>query len=295
MFHISDIEKLHKENPVPKEVLEMREHILDSFKNLEFVEEGHKYYLHNADGTIDEMTSVSHICHIFEPEVDWDEKAERVALKEGVDVEVIKRRWEENNLMSTSNGTKTHAFAEAYMWFFMGKPENIDEGIYKTQYEKGYLIPYGENEKAVVKFYEDLSKVKNFYCVLPETKIYIHSRNNPYNIKYDISGTFDALFAFKDKDGTFKLSIFDWKTNKDLEKDYARKNNITLLEPFNNVNFINEPKSIYTLQLSLYQLGLQQLGYKIADRKLLWLSSDSNYHKIQVPNVTESLINFLSK
>lgn len=292
LIHKSDIEKRLKENPEPIEVTKMREHILSSFANLEFIEEGHKYYLHNEDGSTTEMISVSQICHMFEPFVDWDLKAEQKALKEGVETETIKRRWRETNLQATSNGSLTHLFAEGYMWFFMGHPENIPEVIFKMQYEDGFLIPYGVNQQAIVRFYEDLLKINNFWCVLPETKIYISSKNNPYGIKHNISGTFDALFAFKNKKGEYNLSIFDWKTNKSLFNDYNQSYNITLLEPFDK-NFIAQPQSIYTLQLSLYQLGLAQLGYHIADRKLVWLSGDGNYHKIPVPNVTNLLIDAL--
>lgn len=292
MLHINDILARLKTNPEPQEVTKMREHILNSFSNLEFIEEGHKYYLHNEDGTTTEMTSVSHICHKFEPIVDWDEKAASVALKEGVDIEIIKRRWKENNITSTSNGTLTHLFAEAYMWFFMGKPEMMPEIIRQMQYEDGFLIPYGEKQKAVVSFYEDLYKVDNFYPVMPETQIYIKKNDNCYNINYNISGTFDALFAFR-KNKEFYLSIFDWKTNKSLYSEYNQKFNNTLLPPFDNNNFINQPKSIYTLQLNLYQLGLQQINYNIADRKLVWLKDNGTYEKIQVPNVTQSLINAL--
>lgn len=285
MLHISDIQSRLKNTPEPKEVAEIREHILSSFSNLEFIEEGHKYFIHNEDGTTTEMTSVSHICHMFEPYVDWDAKAESVALKEGVEVEVIKRKWKENNLQSTSNGTLTHLFAEAYMWFFMGKPEMMPEIIYKMQYEDGFLIPYGEKQKAIVSFYEDLYKVNNFFPVMPETQIYIKKDDNQYGINYNISGTFDALFAFKRND-QFYLSIFDWKTNKSLYSEYNQKFNNTLLSPFDKPDFINQPKSLYSLQLNLYQLGLEQLNYNIADRKLIWLKEDGNYEKISVPDIT---------
>lgn len=294
MLHIDDIKNRLLTNPEPKEVTEMREHILSSFSNLEFIEDGHKYYLHNEDGTKTEMTSVSHICHMFEPYVDWDLKAEEVALKEGVDTDVIKRKWKENNIQSTSNGTLTHLFAESYMWFFMGLPEKIPSIIKDMQYEDGFLIPYGDKQKAIVKFYEDLHKVDNFYPVMPETQIYIKKDDNPYDINYNISGTFDALFTFKRND-QFYLSIFDWKTNRSLYNDYNQKFNNTLLPPFDNSNFIDQPKSLYTLQLNLYQLGLEQLNYKIADRKLIWLKDDGNYEKISLPNITNNLINALQK
>ena len=120
MLHINDIHYRLKNTPEPKEVAEIREHILSSFSNLEFIEEGHKYYIHNEDGTIDTPISVSGLIKEFEQHVDWDVKAEGVALKEGVTVDVIKRRWKENNLRATNSGTQHHEFGESYMNFVRG-------------------------------------------------------------------------------------------------------------------------------------------------------------------------------
>lgn len=294
MLNIDDIKKRIEKNPEPIEIKLIRDNIRNRFKNLEFIEDGHKYYLHKNDGTKKEMTSVSSVCHLFEPYVDWEEILENKAKKIGVDKEILRREWREKNITSTSNGSITHLFAEAYMHFFMGDVDSMPEIIKKTQYEDGYLIPYGNKQMAVAKYYEDMFNVENFYPVMPEAQIYIDCDNNPYGIKMDISGTFDALFAFKDNDGGIKLSVRDWKTNKSLYNDYNKNLCVTLLEPFNTNDFISEPKSIYTIQLSLYQLGIEQLGYKVADRKLLWLTDDGDYYKIDVQNVTEKLINKLS-
>lgn len=292
MLNIDDILKRNRENPEPIGIRKIRENILSRFSNLEFIEDGHKYFLHKPDGTKKEMNSVSSICQKFEPEVDWDSILINKAKKIGVSAHELKREWKEKNITSTSNGSLTHLFAEAYMYFFMGKIELMPEIIKKMQYEDGYLIPYGNKQKAVAKYYEDLYEVKNFYPILPETKIYIDSEDNPYKISEDISGTFDALFGYVDSNNNIKLSIRDWKTNKTLFNDFNQVNGNNLLEPFDN--FINEPKSVYTIQLSLYQLGLAQLGYRISDRKLLWLTEGGEYQKIDVPDVTGKIINKLA-
>lgn len=294
MLNINDIKEKISKSPIPSEIYKIRSSIKEKFKDLEFIEDGHKYYLHKKDGAIKEMNSVSSVCHIFEPFVDWDSILLNKSVKLGVTKEELKRIWHENNITSTSNGSLTHLFAEAYMYFFMGEVESMPDVIKKMQYEDGYLIPYGNKQKAIAKYYEDLFKIDGFYPIMPEAQIYIDADDNPYGIKKDISGTFDALFGYFDKNGEIKLSIRDWKTNKSLENDYNRAHGNFLLEPFDSIDFINEPKSIYTLQLSLYQLGIQQLGYKISDRKLLWLKEEGNYEKIDVNDVTEKLINKLS-
>ena len=290
MLNIEDIRKRLKEHPIPEEVKEIRRKITETFSDLEFIEEGHKYYLHKANGVTKEMTSVTTFCHQeFQPFVDWDTILINKAEKLGISPDKLKREWKEKNITSTSNGTLTHLFAEAYMYFFLGEPENMPEVIRKMQYEDGFLIPYGNKQKAVAKYYEDLFQTKGLYPVMPEAQIYIESGNNPYGMNVNISGTFDALFAFQDKKtDEWKLSIRDWKTNKSLNNDYNQSNAITLLPPFNDL--IDEPTSLYTLQLSTYQLGLQPLGYKITDRKLLWLTEEADYYKIDVPDVTDRII-----
>ena len=294
MLNIEDIRRRLKDNPIPDEIYAARESITDKFKDLEFIEEGHKYFLHKPDGSSKEMSSVSSVCHLFEPTVDWDSILVNKAIKMGISKEQLQREWHETNITSTSNGSLTHLFAEAYMYFFMGEVEKMPDVIRKMQYEDGYLIPYGNKQKAVAKYYEDLFNVDNFYPVMPEAQIYIDSEDNPYGICKDISGTFDALFGFFDRNKTLKLSVRDWKTNKSLENDYNRSNINTLLPPFDSSDFINEPKSIYTIQLSLYQLGIHQLGYEISDRKLLWLTDDGEYHKIDVKDVSDKIISALS-
>ena len=81
MLHIDDVNERLDANPEPKEVKEIRENIIKSFSKLEFVEEGHKYYVHNDDGTLTTLPSVSHVCHQFEPQVDWDVICENKAKK----------------------------------------------------------------------------------------------------------------------------------------------------------------------------------------------------------------------
>lgn len=284
MIHISDVEKRLKDNPEPNEVKEIRENIIESFSRLKFVEDGHKYYVHNDDGTKTELRSVSHFCHQFSPYVDWDEICENKAKKMGIPYETLKRQWRENNLRSTNNGTKTHFYGENMMLFIQGRFDEIDESI-KNQIEDGFFVPYGKKEEAISNFYEDILKIDNFYPVMAEAKLYT-GINDTLSLKENFSGTFDMLFAFK-HNGKFKLSILDFKTNNQLENDFNRNKGNMLLPPFEDL--VDEPKSNYTLQLSMYQLGVEQLGYEVVDRKLIWLKDDGTYEKVSVQNVTDRL------
>lgn len=288
MLNIKDIkERNHSE---PPEVAEIRGKILDSFKNLEFQEGPHKYYLHSQDGSVTELPSVSSVTHQFQPFVDWDEKAEQYALKHDMTKEAVQRMWEENNVRATNNGTKTHELGEAYMYFFMGRPDDMPNSI-KPQYEKGYLIPYGKKEEAVCRFYEDLFTNDRIYPVMPEAQVYM-GLNDRYAGVNPYAGTFDMLFAYKAIDGIWKLLVYDWKTNASLENDYARNFGITATGEFSDM--IDEPMTYYTLQLNAYSMCLEQLGYEVADRKIIWLKQDGEYEKISVPCVSDRLASALS-
>lgn len=285
MLHISDIEKRLTEFPEPMEVTEIRERILNTFNKLEFVEEGHKYFLPNSDGTKEELISVSKMVEQFSVEKDWDAQAEISALKRGITKEEMQRQWHENNIRATNAGTGVHRFGEMYQYFFMGQPELIDD-ITKPQYEDGYLIPHSPKEMAASLFYEDLHNTRNIWPVLAETRVYM-GINDKFPIKQKYAGTFDMLFAFKANDGKYKLLIYDFKTNASLTNSYVRDIGQLMLSPFDQ--YYDESYSHYIVQLSAYELALRQLDFEIADRKLIWLKDDATYEKISLPSVSDIL------
>lgn len=311
MLNIQDI--IDRNHTEPEEVAKIRENIKQSFSRLEFQEGPHKYYLHNDDGTTTELPSVSAMTHQFQPHVDWDEKAEGVALKTNTTKEAVKRMWEENNVRATNNGTSVHLYAECFMHFFMGHPELISP-IVMPQYEKGYLIPYGIKQEGVLKFYEDLFVTDKIYPVMPEAQVYMGLTEDYKDVK-PYAGTFDMLFTYKASDGKWKLLLYDWKTNKELESEFNRmvhgivtnpedkrhdkwmalygKNGGMALEPFTEL--YDEAFSYYIMQLSCYSMCLQQLGYEIADRKIIWLKDDGTYEKISVPDYTSKMRMALQK
>lgn len=286
MLHVSDIEKRLALCPEPPEVKEMRDRITEAFANLEFFEGPHKYTLHKDNGEDVELPSVSSVIHQFEPEVDWDTIRIKKAQKEGIDPEQLKRAWRENNLKSTSNGTIVHEFGESCVYFFQGRFDEMLEYTKHRQFEDGYLIPFGPKQIAVSKFFEDLLYNYNVWPVMPEAKVYT-CYNDTLNLQNDYCGTFDLLFAARGKDGVIRPFLADWKTNASLVNDYNRAYQKTLLPPFDYM--IDEPKSLYTLQLNCYGLTLEQLGLYVTHRVIVWLKEDATYDKIPVEDVTSTL------
>ena len=256
----------------PKEVTEIRKKILDVFDGLEFIEDGHKYFLNGI-----ELESVSNVAHQFEEEFDSEAKAEAYAEKHGETKEYWLDQWRYTNLKATISGTLTHSAAESMAWIYMGHPENItDDNKCKYIPDKNWLIPISPKEESALKFWEEF-KNKNMYVVLPETRIY-----NIGNV-FKYAGTFDLLVYFKHPTDVSKsgLMIMDYKTNKDIYKDYSRMTNKMMYYPFNDL--YAEPFGVYAIQLSLYALALEKIGLKIIGERLIWLKEDCTYEIIKVP------------
>ena len=291
MLNYYEILDRRKKCPEPIEVTKARELILSSFENLQFVEDVHKYYI-NRDGKDCELPSVSSIIHQFEPETDWDEVKKKYAEKNGLTVEQVTKNWHENNIISTTRGSITHFWGENAMNLMLGYKDKVKENMPMHFTNDGYLIPYSKKEEAIEQFYSEILWNDNVFPVIPEAKVYANL-NDTFKFKTEYAGTFDILLAYRYK-GEIVFAIYDFKTNKSLYNDFNRKNNVLLKEPFDKLNLIVEPLSMYTLQLSLYQLALMQLGLKVVDRKLVWLKDDGKYEKIQTKDVTKELIEFLT-
>lgn len=292
MINIKDIKERLAVNPEPLEVKELRNKLLTAFKDLEFIEDGHQYILHNQEeGDITGIPSASAIIHRFVPESDWDEIAERYALKHDMEADVVKRLWYENNIKSTNNGTSTHLYGENLHQLIMEGDEDNISPILKPQYENGYLIPYSPKQDAIEKYWEDMFKINELYPLLPECKMYM-PKNNIFGINELFCGTGDTLFAYKQND-EWCLILADYKTNKSLINDFNRQKKIRMLAPFDNM--IDEPLSHYTIQLTLYSLMLENLGIKVINRRLIWLKNDGEYEKITLPYIKELVIDSFKK
>lgn len=268
----------------PKEVTKIRGKILKEFNDLVFIEEGHKYFLNG-----EQLPSVSEVTHNFcAAPFDSEAQAERYAEKHGETAQYWLDQWKFTNLKATTSGTLTHEYGEGLGWLRNGHPEFLPESC-KPKYvkEKDWLIPTRPKEESVLKFYDELNP--NLHFVLAETKVYTGKNINITNLKQNYCGTFDILFYYEDPNNKENsgLCIFDFKTNKELKKDFSRENGRFLLPPFGDL--YEEPLSYYTLQLSCYQLPLEDIGLKVIARRIVWLKDDGSYELIPLQSVTDRL------
>lgn len=270
---------------------EMRKKITESFKGLTFIEEGHKYFLNGK-----EMMCVSNVAHMFQEHFDSHAKAQETFERNfnnerskyyRMTAEEIEKAWAENSKNACEHGTERHEFAECAFYFLSGQNDKIypefkdrltDDGGFEARYPK---------EEAVVRFYEDMPQ-----CVVPilaEVKVYYEESNWGYSGTFDLIAYYDAELEGKNSSRS-GIMVLDWKTNKDLYKNFMEKH---LLPPLDGL--LDCPLSIYKAQLSLYQNCLEHIGIKVIARRIMWLLPDGTYQKIPLEDYSKRIILFLHK
>lgn len=202
------------------------------------------------------LTSVSHKIKDFVIPFDTLGNAERVAKREGVTTEEILKRWKNKADKACSLGTKVHLFGELY---------------------NGTQKPTNGYEEAIVKF----------FSIVPKHIDLLINELQMYSEEFGIAGTADLIFL---NSNTNKLVIGDFKSNTDLFKNFKGQ---TLLKPFDNI--LDSPYGKYILQLSFYQLMLEQTGYEVENRFLIWLKPNGTYTCHNLPDVSKELLNELIK
>lgn len=171
---------------------DIRNKILDTFKGLSFIEEGHKYFLNGK-----EMECVSNVTHMFQEHIDTVKLAtqtyERNFNKESskyyrMTVEQIIEQWKKISSDACTNGTFHHEFGESCFYYMTGQYEKILPEFKNRLTEDGGFKAIHPKEESVVKFYEEIPR-----CIVPilaETRVFVEYGKSGY------AGTFDILFYY---------------------------------------------------------------------------------------------------
>lgn len=262
------------------EIVEIRKQILDTYTNkLIFLEEPHEYYL---DGV--QYMCVSDVTHKYKP-ITSEQMAENCVKKwnreqdpsykyYGMSKEEILAAWAEKSGKACDFGTEVHAFGESMFYFMTEQYDKILPEC-KEKFIDGRPHPTNPQEEAIVKFWDDLPET--FVPVLAETKVF-NRNGTPY------AGTFDILFYYVNEECPSKsgLVIFDYKTNEDLFKNFRKQK---LLWPFNDM--LDMSYSYYVIQLGCYQIPLENLGFDVIARRLIWVKPDGTYDNLRVEEVSD--------
>jgi hypothetical protein len=203
-------------------------------------------------------SSVSGLIKNFYPKTDFSTKTKGTELRLNISKEEVLKMWRVHNLEAITRGNRVHIFGENY-------PYN------KT------LIPSCPQELAVKKFWDDLPK----HIILVGVEIRM------YHKTYLFPGTMDILLYDTIKN---HYIIADYKTNKDLLKNF---NGQKLYSPFSHL--LDSPLNHYQIQLSFYQILLEQAGIHVGERKIIHLDLEGNYQMWDTEDLTSTLKTFLKK
>ena len=208
-------------------------------KGISFNEEKHVYYI---DGQ--KVISVTQLIKKLTPKFDPEGKiAERVALHEGLTKEQIQRKWHLKMTDAAIKGTILHKAAE-YVALDMDRMVKLPEEI------TSHLTH-------IYDFFAEITS-SGSSILYPEAIL--------YNEGYKIAGTVDLLTMNHDTD---KIDIYDYKTNEKLiGDDYGEK----MLSP---ISCLSNTKLVkYSLQLSIYAMLLELVGFKVGDLYIVHLQPD---------------------
>jgi hypothetical protein len=228
--------------------MELLAKIQNPFSNLTFEEKRHKYYVEGQPIN----KSVSALIGEFYEHFDAKQVAPYSAAKMGLTTEEVLAHWAAINQESRDRGHRVHNFGEVY------------------QFNRN-LKPSCPQEEAIVKFWQDV----------PEHILPLAAELRMYHFKHLFAGTADIIL-FDTKTQTYIIA--DYKTNKDLFKNYMGK---TMIGPFSHL--LDNPLNHYVIQLSYYQLLLEQVGVKVSRRVIIWLGLDGNYQLFDTEDVTDIL------
>lgn len=165
----------------------------------------------------------------------------------------LMKEWQTKGDNACKLGTRVHAFGEVY-------PFNR------------HLKPKDGFERAIVKFWNDL----------PDHIIPVIMECQMYHKEHLFAGTADILLYNL---LTEEYIIADYKTNIDLFKNFRGKKMKGVF-----MNFLDNPFNHYQIQLSLYQILLEQVkGIQVSARKIIWLKDDGEYEMYDAENYTQIL------
>lgn len=249
------------------------------FGNIVFEEIPHRYTI---DGV--EYTPVSNIISQYETPFDEERISRGYAERNGLSQEEVLTSWKWTNRCAIIMGSRAHTFGESYTNLMCNHKELIcDQNMPQYIEEENWLVPTFPQEFAIKKFYDEIHK--SLHPIGAEFKLSTQYIDNAK----PICGTTDILFYYdapNPKDSGFVVG--DWKSNRELTKDFIRSKGIMMLPPFDNM--YDEALSHYYIQFNLYQRMLESVGLNIIARRLIHIKGDGTYKTYTIPKIDDNII-----
>lgn len=241
--------------------MEIKEKILNTFKDYDFVDETHTYFYKGNKVGI----STTGLIHQYSNEFDKWGMSANVARKRGVSQLEILEEWKFENLHSTIKGSMIHEFAQS-LWEnkdYIFTYDNIPECINKKRLMEELLIMSNQ----AINFYNDY---KDYYELIG-CEIYLGVPD------YDECGATDMILKNKFSD---EILILDFKSNKKIEyESFGHKKMLIPLQKYEDCNYIH-----YSLQLSAYSYKLEYMtGIKAKEKLIVYFDCTKDNYQIIEP------------
>ena len=231
-------------------------------ENILFIEEGHKYIIHDKlkPSSLYKYTSVTTWIHKLFEKFDADLIIEKMMKGKGwkgghkywgLSPYEIKEIWSKNSTSVSGEGTLLHYEIECFMNNNNIKCGGDYGGCYTHQTLIDYYLSNNKETKIKKEWEYFIQFVKDYSQLKPYRTEWI-----VYHEDLQLAGSIDMVY--ENDDGT--LSIYDWKRSK----------NITRINNFNKFSILPQichlPDSNfwhYTLQLNMYKKILEDKYSKI--------------------------------
>lgn len=249
--------------------MEIKNKILDAFKDYEFIDETHTYYYKGEKVSI----STTGLIHQYSNEFDKWEMSANVARKRGMSQLEVLEEWRIENLHSTIKGSMIHEFAQS-LWEgkdYIFKYDNIPDEINIRRLQEELLVMSYQ----AINFYKDY---KDLYDLVG-CEIYLGVPD------FDECGATDMLLKNK---FTEELLVIDFKSNKRIDyESFGHKKMKVPLQKYEDCNYIH-----YSIQLNAYSYKIEYMtGIKVKEKLLIYFDcTKDNYEVIEPLEMKKEVI-----
>jgi len=255
----------------------------DSFKNVRFSEKEHKYKING------EMCkySVTSLIKNYSEEFDSEKIAKFVAIKQKRSVEDVLKEWEYKKNYSCFKGTEFHKYVENFLDRKFTPLDDLGFHSFLLNEKVDDIDNRKIDHKNTMK--DMITNFLKFYEWYDSEFTFLKSEFVVGDFESKISGTIDNL-SFNKK--TKKLSILDYKTNKNIGKEgYKGKK---MLKEMSHLHDCELTK--YSLQLHIYKNIIEKnTSFEVDDLYIVWFPENKPYELIQTLSLEDEAKFILKK
>ena len=249
--------------------MDIKNTILETFKDYEFYSGSHTYYYKGNKVAI----STTGLIHEYSNEFDKWSASASVAQKRGISQLEVLEEWRVENLHSTIKGSMIHEFAQS-LWEgkdYIFNYDYIPKEINLRRLQEELLIM----SKQAINFYRDY---KDLY-ELVGCEIYLGVPD------YNECGATDMILKNKLTDDVL---ILDFKSNKKIDyESFGHKKMKVPMQKYDDCNYVH-----YSMQLSAYSYKLEYMtGIRAKERLIVYFDcTKDNYQIIEPLDLEKEMI-----